>query len=129
MTLLETIIRYFTNSFFSLSLLCTLVFFYKAIRHHHKSYGLLMVSILVATLFACSVIELLVNLEHPDNEIFDILNDTLTKFAYLWIICLALCHYFIIRSFKGRYENINYKIFIICGSIISLAIACITNIK
>jgi len=126
---LETIIPYITDAFFSLSFLCTLFFFYKALRHHNKSYGLLMVLILVLPLFGCSVVELIVSILEPELEIFDTTNDILTKFACLWIICLAIFHYFIVKSFKTRYSDLPYKKFIACGSLVSLAIAYFTNIE
>ena len=113
---------------FSISALYILFFFYKAAFHSNKSYGLLMIVILVLPIFAAAILELIGLLHERDSlrqEIFHILN----KFGSLWIICLAISHYYILKAFKAKYKRPPFKTFIFFATLTCLAIVGITNLK
>jgi len=128
MDLLQTIILYARITLFSISALYMLFFFYKAARYPNKSYGLLMVLILILPIFAAAVLELIGLLYKRDGlrqQIYDILNN----FASLWIICLAVSHFYILKSFKGKYKEPPFKTFIIGAIFSCIALLGITNLK
>jgi len=117
---------------FGISALFMLIFFYKAIQHPHKSYGLLMIVILILSVFMSGFLELITSLTESKSQYQDQLNtiyDTLDKFAVLWVIFLAIFHYIILRSFKGKYKRHPLAVYIICASLLCLFIAILTNSK
>lgn len=124
---LTTINDYTRIALFSLSVLCMLFFFYKMTRHPEKSYGLLMIFILLATLFLSACFRLIALLI-SDNNIYVSVFIVLSKFASTWIICLALYHYSILRSFKGKFKEFPFKMFIACASLFTLIFAIVTSL-
>lgn len=124
---LTTINDYTRITLFSLSVLCMLFFFYKMTRHPEKSYGLLMIFILLATLFLSACFRLIALLL-SDNTVYVSVFIVLSKFASSWIICLALYHYSILRSFKGKFKEFPFKMFIVCASLFALIFAIVTSL-
>jgi len=115
-------------SLYSFSALCMLLFFYKAARHSNKSYGLLMILILIMPLFIASITELIA-LFYGRYSIHQRIIETLNKFASLWLISLALSHYHILKAFKMKYQRPHYKTFISIAILSSLAITGITSLQ
>jgi len=126
MVSLDIINNYLRISLFSLSLLCMLFFFYKMARHQDKSYGLLMVFILIATLFISAGLRLSTLLGYGSALFLDIFK-ILNKFSSVWIISLALYHYSILKSFKGKFKEFPFKAFILWASLVALTIALGTS--
>jgi len=124
---LTTINDYARIILFSLSVLCMLFFFYKMTRHPEKSYGLLMIFILLATLFLSACFRLIALLVSDDDAYLAIFM-VLSKFASTWIICLALYHYSILKSFRGKFKEFPFKTFIACASLFALLFAIITSL-
>jgi len=128
MSLLEPAIKSASVSLFAISILCMLFFFYKVIYHPNKSYGLLMILILVVIHFICSIL-VLIMLANPEDKVLELVNITLGKFAAYWIICLAFCHYSILKSFREKYKRPHFKTFMLLAGLASLTISCITNFE
>jgi len=87
-----------------------------------------MVTILILPTFISAVFQLII-IFYKFNETLSLLYDVLTKFATLWIICLAICHYKILKAFKGKYRQYPFGIYIACASLLSLAIASVSSIQ
>jgi len=105
-----------------------LFLFYKATKLPNKNYGLLMVLILFVPLFVCSVLQIVI-LRFQFDDRFDWIYYILVRFASIWIVCLAIFHYFILKSFKAKYRKHPFKIYISLAAIASLIFAGIMNLE
>ena len=114
---------------FPVSVLCLLFFFYKMARYSNKNYLILMIFVLVFPIFLSALMQSIISFW---SDSIPVLMDFLTlsdKFAGLWIICLAVYHYTMLKSFKGKPKRYPYKRFIILALSSSLAITFLTNFE
>ena len=113
---------------YPIAIIGLLFFFSKMARHPEKSEGLLMILVLTGSLFICLVIGL-ITFFYRDQDFLDNIYDTLFKFLNLWILFLAGCHYYALKSFKKKFKEISFKSPMLFAVILSLIIASISNIK
>ena len=114
--------------FYSLIIVCTLIFFYKMTRYPNKSYGLIMIIILVGALFSVAVLGM-ATLFKPENKPLDNWYAMLVTYVDSWIFCLAIYHYSILKAFKAKFREFPSKTFIFIANLFSLTASVVTNIK
>jgi len=118
-------VRKFLYSFITV---CFLFFFYKISRHPDKSYGLLMILILIGSLFGSAILKLL-SLYTDENPLLLNFLRIFNNFANSWIICLAIYHYSILKSLKGKFKEFPFKSFLRNGVIACTVVALFTAQK
>ena len=113
---------------YSLVALCILFLFYKMSKHSDKGYGLLMILILLGSFFAGAVFKIFA-LFGLNTHILPAIPIACNKFSALWIICLVIYHYSILKSFKGKFRVFPYKTFIIYAVLLCIVLAFGTNVQ
>jgi len=111
---------------YSCIVLSILFFYYKLARHPQKSYGLLMILILITSIFLGAAFRLS-RLFGYNSRLLHSFMLVLGKFDVLWLTCLALYHYSILRTFKGKFRKFPFKAFILYAVLLCLAISLITS--
>ncbi len=109
---LADINQYERITLFSLSVISMLFFFSKMAQYPEKTYGLLMVFILMAPLFVASGLKL-VSLLINDASFFFFTVRILNFFVSIWIVCLAFYHYSLLKSFKKKFKRFPFKRYIL----------------
>jgi len=91
-----------------------------------------MVLILFIPFFACSIFQLMILNLLPDDsndKTYDSIFSMLARFANVWIVFLTIFHYYILKSFKAKYKKHPFKLYIFFAVVLSLVIACVTNLQ
>ena len=119
---LADINQYVRITLFSLSVLSLLFFFSKMARYPERTYGLLMVLILMAPLFIASGLKL-ASLFMDDASFFFYTVRILNFFVSIWIVCLAFYHYSLLKSFKKKFKRFPFKRYIVAASLFGIGLS------
>lgn len=118
--------NYVRKVLYSCIVLSILFFYYKLAKHPQKSYGLLMIVILITSIFLGAGFRLFRLFGSQSPLLYNAML-VLGKFDVLWLTCLAVYHYSILRTFKGKFRKFPFKAFILYAVLICLAISLITS--
>ena len=120
--------HYLRKLTYSLVVLCIPFLFYKMAKHPDKGYGLLMILILLGTFFAGAMLKVF-TLFGQGTDILPEIIIACNKFDVLWMVCLAIYHYSILKAFKGKFRIFPYKTFIFFGIFFCIVTSFLTNAK
>jgi len=87
-----------------------------------------MILILLIPFFACSIFQLVIPYITQDDR-YDWISYILSRFANIWIVFLAIFHYFILKSFKAKYKEHPFTLYIFFAVVLSATIAGVTNLQ